>query len=170
MATSVVTTSIVVQFGTDDGAAADRHLSAEIDDREDGFNKGVTSFKPGDSPYILIYSDAGMVLSILPSTGSMNSKGTTLVEFTEYATFANETEFELSKPPKGSVTLTHVAGRVGASASGQTVKLTGNPTGNFVSVYRCEYLAEARVYQLTGIPLTLGGETSFPVVVLIVGT
>lgn len=161
----VVTTSIVVQFGSEEDA--DKYiLKAEIDSREDGYNKGNTSFQPGDSPYILVYKSPELSLSFEVSTGNLSSRGNEPVEQSEYPVFANVQTVDLAYPPTGSVNLKHLAGKTGATVSGSTISL---PEPD-IAVYKADYDATAYVYQLVGIPTELKGETSFPVVIFITGT
>ena len=161
----VVTTSLVVQFGSADDAA-NYHLSAEIDSREAGFNKGVTSFLPGDNPAFLVYKTEELSLQFYHSTGGKTSLGTVIIPQDEFIVFAEQKEVQLSKPPSGGVSLTLYGGKTGAKVTGQSVSLPEKGT----AVYRATYNAKAYAYKLTGIPLTIDGKSSFPVVVVIVGT
>jgi hypothetical protein len=161
-----ITTSLVVQFGSDTDDSYT--LSAEIDSRVEGFNKGNTSFLPGDSPYYLVYKSPELTLSTVQSTGNSVNSGTTDIDVVEYITFANSKTQNLSKPPVGSVTLTQLAsvGTPGTlSRDGQTLYYA-EPA---IAVVKAEYTTRPSVYRMTGIPTTLGGETTFPVVVVITG-
>ena len=161
----VVTTNIVVQFGSEDDADK-YHLSAEIDSREDGYNKGKTSFIPGDSPYLLIYKSDELSLSFDVSTGGLSSRSSELIAVDDFVTFANSDQEDVSKPPSGGVTLKRIAGSPGATISNMTISL---PEPD-VAVWKASYATRAYVYQLVGIPTELEDETSFPVVVFITGT
>lgn len=160
----VVTTSIVIQFGDED--SEQYHLTAEVDSRLDGFNKGNTKFIPGDSPAILVYRSPELSLQLIASTGSLGSLGTGTIDVEEYLIFANEATAQLSKPPQGSVTLKRLSGPTGARVVGKEVVLSQAGVG----VYKANYKAKYDAYRLKNVPTTLNGETSFPVVIVIIGT
>jgi len=160
----VITTSLVVQFGSE--GDAQYHLSAEIDSREDGFNGGETSFIPGDSPIFLVYKSDELSLTLESSTGGTQSYASGTIEQEEWLIFANEKTRSLNKPPAGNVTLKYYAGVNGASVVGDQITL---PTKG-LAVYRATYDAKFLAYKMTNIPTTLNGATSFPVVIVITGT
>lgn len=160
----VVTASLVVQFGDTD--SEQYTLQAEVDARDDGFNKGVTQFLPGDSPAFLVYKSPELTLSFEQSTGNRSSLGSVTIPQEEFLVFANENTAQLSKPPEGSVTLKRLAGVSGAVLNRQEVRIPEKG----VAVYKATYNARAYAYRMTGIPTSLQGETSFPVVVVIIGT
>jgi len=160
-----VTTSLVVQFGSLTDSSS-YYLSAEIDSRPTGKNKGVTSFLPGDSPYYIVYKSAALSLAITQSTGSSSAKGYEDIDQEEYIIFANENKKSLGKTPQGTVTLKYLAGVAGATVKGTDVVLPSSGVGVYIATYK----ARGYLYQMTGIPTTLEGETSFPVVAVIVGT
>jgi hypothetical protein len=159
----VVTTSIVVQFGTEGDAAY--HLSAEIDSREDGYNGGETSFIGGDSPVFLVYKSDELSLSFVSSTGGVQNHASGTIEQQEWLIFADEKTKSLSKPPTGSVTLEHFAGTTGGTVVGSDVTLPAKG----VAVYRATYDAKFLAYKMTNIPTTLKGESAFPVVIVVTG-
>lgn len=159
----VVTTSLVVQFGSQ--GDAQYHLSAEIDSREDGYNGGETSFIPGDQPVFLVYKSDELALTLESSTGGTQSYASGTIEQEEWLTFADEKTKSLNKPPSGSVTLKYFAGVSGATVVGDQVTLPSKG----VAVYRATYNAKFLAYRMTNIPTTLGGESSFPVVIVITG-
>jgi hypothetical protein len=94
---SVVTASIVVQFSGSDGGI----LTAEIDDRPTGYNKGKTSFAPGDAPVFLLYKSDDVIIDdmIVSLTGvTLQNLGEGETEITDEVQFANVAEGSLSKP------------------------------------------------------------------------
>ena len=160
-----VTTSLVVQFGSDTDAAS-YTLTAELDSRPDGLNGGNTSFVGGDSPFFLVYKSDDLALSFITTQGGIRSSGTVTTEVTQWVTFTNSKSVRLSKPPLGSVSLEHFGGDTGANVVGEDVVLS-EPG---VAVYKATYDSKAYAYQMTNIPTTINGETSFQVVVVITGT
>lgn len=163
-----VTTSLVVQFGSESDAE-NFFLSAEIDSRSDGFNNGVTTFLPGDSPYYLVYKSAELSLTTVTTSGTIASAGTTSIPITEFKTFAGSKTQSLSKPPNGSVSV-NVLASVGApgtpTVSGTSLSFNEAAT----AVVKVSYTTTPSVFQLINVPTSLGGESSFPVVIYIVGS
>jgi hypothetical protein len=162
----VVTTNIVVQFGNE--GDQQYFLEAEIDSRDTGLNGGRTNFLPGDAPYFLVYKSPELVLTFETSSGSIASGGSEIIDVTEYVIFAKESEARLSKYPVSGVSWTKLAGS-GASAptvSGVDLSIPNTE----VSVWKATYQTRAYIYRLNGVPLTLAGETSFPVVIVVIGT
>lgn len=93
---SVVTTSFVIQFGAKDKNLI---LTAEIDDRTDGGNKGNTSFSPGDDVYFLVFkSQLVDIVAKKSSMGTIDEGVATTKEVEQVLTFANENKASVSYP------------------------------------------------------------------------
>ena len=162
-----ITTSLIVQFGTPDGGGTDAStLTAELDAREDGLNAGNTNFLPGDSPGFLVFASPGVSYTFQTSSGSITPAGTGTIPVEEILTFPLSREQSLRYYPVGGVALTLLAGSgPGLASSGPSVTLAANS----VAVVRASYQAAYSSFRLTGVPLALGGLTSFPVVVMVIG-
>lgn len=166
----VVTTSLVIQFGSEDDAAQ-YHLSAEVDSRDDGLNGGNTSFLPGDQPYFLVYYSPELSLTLQASEGTIVASTPQDITIEEYITFADAKEANLSKPVKDGTTPTleelSVVGTPGTlQRTGQTLYYNTKA----IAVIKATYTTRAKAYQLTSTPTSLGGNTSFPIVIVITGT
>lgn len=162
-----ITTTLVIQFTDPAAAGAGYQLSAEIDSRPDGLNKGVTSFIFGDSPGFLVYYSSGVSISNMQSSaGGISSAGTSQVEVVEFVTFANTREASLSKPPSGGVSFVSMGGSAGApSVSGSTCTLS-SPA---VAVFQATYFTTGHGHRLTGVSKP-AGVSELPVVIYIEGT
>lgn len=147
MATNSITTSLVVSFGDPDDAL-EGHLSAEIDARPEGFNKGVTSFIPGDSPAYLVYKTPNVVITQIATAGSISSIGSVQVEVSEIVTFAKTREGSLSKPPLGGVSWTPYGGS-GYTPSVSGTKLTVPEP--IIAVYKAVFTTLALAYRIVGV-------------------
>lgn len=176
---NVRVTTQIVQFGEGSGADpyADLHLSAEIDDRDDGLNGGDTDFQPGDTAYFLVFKSTSITLSNpVASAGSCAYQGTTSVEKVDFVSFANEDEGSLDVPAASIVSKDWVGQDLGATTlqSDQvTLKLDSPPSGIYAGVLRVTYVATATVGALVSpAALSVGGEevTDFEIAVVIVGT
>jgi len=159
-----ITTTLVISFA-DPSASADYHLSAEIDSRPTGFNKGVTSFIFGDSPAFLVYYSSGVSITLESSTGNVSPCGTAQVEVVEFLQFANTREASLGKPPSGGVTFESMGGGGSPTVIGTKVFLS-TPD---VAVIKATYYSTAHGYRLSGVSQP-GGITELPVLVYIEGT
>ena len=165
-----VTANITVTFGTQDGAAGDGHLSAEVDGRETGLNGGETSFDPGDTAYFLVYrSDNVSIDSVESSAGSIIPATAGTVTKEQDLTFAGSDEASLSVPANSLGTVTWLGSPLGGltlQADGVTVKASASGVG----VARVSYTpAHVSAYGLVS-PSSLGGLTDFPIVVLVTGS
>jgi hypothetical protein len=100
-----VTTSIVVSFS--DVAGSGGVLKAEIDNRPDGFNNGITTFYPGDEPAFLVFKTSDVTISRMEaSEGALEGLGAATVHITgESITFANNREASLAYPCTGAITV-----------------------------------------------------------------
>lgn len=183
MAQKVQITTQVVSFGK---AASELglHLSAEIDDRDDGYNLGDTDFDPGDTAYFLVYKYSGLtLLAPIASAGSVayrddkgNANVTVNITKTEYLTYANEDSASLSVPAKSITSRTWLGANLGTTslqADEVTLKLDSPPASAYAGVLQVVYVAEATVGQLVS-PLSIPGPddtelTDFEICVVIVG-
>ena len=163
--------SLVVQFGSEE--AAQYMLQAEVDGRDasdGGLNKGKTNFIPGDEVYFLVYKSTELgtpVLShTLPSPGTVTSAGSGSIEVDEFVTFANATEASLPHPANnGAVSISLMPGSTAPGLKQLGDKLvTSEPA---LAVVRVTYTSNYLAYRISGVPETLDGHTSFPVVIMI---
>ena len=172
-----INASISVQFsdGTDSetAAKAGAYLSAEIDKRETGPNSGKTSFAPGDTVGFLVYKSDNVTLSApVASAGSVSMGRTVNVEQEADLTFANNHEARLRVAPQGGFLETKWIGNNLGSISINGQKATVSKSSiesQKVGVAKVKYVAQATTGTITA-PVEVNGETSFSIVVLIVGT
>lgn len=165
-------TSIVISFGDQAGAAsaANAHLSAKVDDRATGLNNGNTSFKPGDTCWILIFKSDNVALDGDPilSAGTLSGgQQVTGISMTEQITFSNTNTSSISVPSTGISTTKWLGRSLGSlSLSGNKSEVTASSKG--VAVAKVTYLANATAFSITA-PATLDGETSFGIICMING-
>ena len=164
MAAGKITTTLVISFA-DPSASGQYHLSAEVDGRPTGFNKGVTSFIFGDSPAFLVYYSPGVSITLESSTGSVSGCGTATIEVVEFIQFANTREASLAKPPSGGVSFTSMGGGGSPTVSGMGVYLS-TPD---VAVFRATYNTIGHGYRLSGVSQP-NGVPELPVLIYIEGT
>lgn len=163
---NLITTSIVVNFGQGDQGI----LQAEIDNRPTGYNSGDTSFAPGEEPAFLIFKTSNVILnSITPSVGSIQGLSSTVnITKDEFITFEDSKTATTAYPVTGNFTSTWIGRSLGAVTVTNQKDISVATKG--VAVLKVTYTSQAIAKRLTGVPTTLGGETSFPVVIYIVGT
>ncbi len=163
---NVVTTSLVVQFNT---SGASGLLNAEIDSRPAGYNKGKTSFNPGDAPVFLVFKSSDVEIdSIEPSAGTIGDEQGGTVEVTEMLEFANVTEATLQKPVDGgSIVAKWLGNSLGTPVLVGDTKITVPNSG--VAVLKVTYQSRFTAHRLNGIPTALNGETEFEVLIVITG-
>jgi len=166
---SVITTSLVVDFDPGDTGGI---LKAEIDARPSGYNSGLTSFVPGDSPVFLLYKTTNVTITAIEtSVGSVVNIGTGIRALgdageEEYITFANTREGTPAYPIFSGFTSKWL-GIAGGIVTNTENKITV-PTP-VVAALKIGYNAQFTAYRLTGVPLLLDGESKFPVVIYISG-
>lgn len=161
-----ITTSLVVQFNQGEGNSI---LTAEVDSSPNGLNSGETQFVPGDSPGFLIYKTSNVVIdSITPSAGTISTVGSafTTEPITEYLTYTDSKIQSTNKPILGSFSSKWLGNDLGAVTHTESTVAAAN---SGVGILKVDYYSFHYQYRLTGVPLTLAGETSFPVVIYIVG-
>jgi len=160
-----ITTSIVVQFSTGGSSGI---LTAEIDSRADGYNKGKTSFVPGDSPAFLIFKSSDVeIISIEASAGSIGNLVSGTLEVSELLQFANVDEATLQKPITGGLTYKWLGNNLGVPVMVGDVKVRIPTKG--VGILKVDYNSPFLARQLSGLSTTLNGETEYSVLILITG-
>lgn len=159
-----ITTSLVVRFGDDDDGAG--LLRAEIDSREDGFNQGRSSFRPGDMVHYLVYTGANTTLTRqVARPGSISGLGTRTREVEEIVTFADEREARLGYPVAGGLSIDWFGTAPGtAQLSGDDRLLLPEPG---VGVGRVTYTTSFRVYRLGNLPSSLHGRADYTALVVL---
>jgi len=148
-----VTTSVTINFNSalsagDSGANA---FQAEIDSRDDGYNKGQTSFYPGDTVYILLFKGSNITgVTSKTSSGTLTAWGTTTVERKEQVTLANTREFSTGVPITGAYSFVWYGGEPsgGVNKVGESKFTAGDLS---VAVGEITYQASADVYALSGV-------------------
>jgi hypothetical protein len=166
------TASIVVTF-TDPAAAAaaSAHLSAEIDSRPTGLNSGVTSFKPADVAWFLVFMSDNVELAMTPecSAGSIGIGGLVPdITRVEDVAFINADSVNLQVPADSITSVVWMGRSLGACTLDPVSKTLLKATDKGLAVARVTYKTHAESYSLTS-PATLSGETSFSIQVLITG-
>ena len=161
-----ITASLVVEFdaGEDGGI-----LTAEIDTFPTGLNSGETSFVPGDSPGFLIYKTSNVVIdSITTSAGAVSNLGSgfTPEPIEDHIIFTDDKVQDVSKPIFSSFTSKWLGASLGAVTYTEKTVTVGSIG---VGVLKISYNSFFSKHRLTGVPAVLNGETSFPVVIYIVG-
>lgn len=143
----IVTASLTINF--DAGKGSNQFL-VEVDDREDGPNGGRTSFKPGDTVYLLLYaSDNISQIRSFTTSGSLASGSTVIVQKEEIISFAQEREASARYPViPGSATYEWY----GPSPAGITLQGSSfvTPTDSF-AIGKVRYKAKATQYTLAGV-------------------
>lgn len=162
MATSTVTASLVVQYGT---AAGNAVLTAEFDEDK---NAGKTQFGPGDTVWFRVYTTlSSYTVTTSSGTASKSGSGTSSEEDT--LQFVNEKTATLSKPVKqGSVSVSWYGTGAGSLSLGSdkiTVTCSALPASN-VAVGKATYTAGYDSWSLS--PPSFSGD-EFVVVVFITG-
>ncbi|MFZ5536723.1 MAG: hypothetical protein ACOZAP_04500 [Pseudomonadota bacterium] len=162
--------TIRVQFGNPDAAsAANAHLSAEIDSRNDGLNGGKTSFAPGESVYILVYKTNNVsITQAASSAGSITQSGSATVEIEEDVMFEDTDTGNLGRPVTGGIAGTVWMGRSLGSLSVQADKTTVKASQKGIAVARVKYTTHALVYKLSS-PTSLNGLEDFSILAVIQG-
>lgn len=95
MAADTITTSIVVKFSGSNDAAI---VSAQIDDRPDGLNKGRTEFRPGDDVGYIVFLAGAKITKTTSTAGQIISAGGGLFSASEIIQFANAIDASTDHP------------------------------------------------------------------------
>lgn len=165
-----VTANITVSFGdAAAAAAANAHLSAEVDGRDDGLNGGETSFAPGDTAYFLIYKSSNVTYDTpVSSAGTISAAGSQItVTKEDDIQFADADSATLSIPAESISSVTWL-GRSLGSLTLQADKTTVKASAKGVAVARVTYTCKADAFGLAS-PATLAGLTDFSILVFILG-
>lgn len=179
--TTKVTASLTVQFQGDSASASDG-LVLEIDDREDGYNKGETSFRPGDTVYYLLYRAKDVDLDThFVTAGGKSEVGSGSREVDEVLTFTDSNEASLQYPATSKVHLEWIGKTLitevksGAEAVSSSVKVTSlvdmmestsvahsienqqtvRLEKKSVGLLRASYSAAYTAFRLSGVPLDI---------------
>lgn len=143
----IVTASLTINFEAGKGS---NQFLVEVDDREDGPNAGRTSFKPGDTAYLLLYASSNVSnVRSFTTSGSLASGGLITVYKEEIISFAKEGEVSARYPIiAGSATYEWY----GPSPS--SISVSGNsfivPNDTF-AIGKVKYRSQARQYSLSGV-------------------
>lgn len=154
--TTKVTASLTVQFQGDAASASDG-LVLEIDDREDGYNKGETSFRPGDTVYYLLYRAKDVDLDThFVTAGGKSEVGSGSREVDEVLTFTDSNEASLQYPATSGVSLSWIGSTLESAGAHsvenqQTVRLENKTVGLLRAIYSSDYTA----FRLSGVPLDI---------------
>lgn len=161
-----VTASLVINFNAN---GANGILAAEIDGRADGYNKGKTSFAPGEDPAFLVFkSDDVTIDSVIPSAGSIATLTGGVMSVTDTLQFADTDEATLSKPYESGFTSKWLGTSLGAVTRVGATKLVAANRG--VGVLKVTYNTRFYAYRLSNVPNPLNGETEYIVLIVISGT
>jgi len=124
-----VTATLTVNFSAT-SQTGNAGIKLEVDDRPDGANGGNTSFKPGDTVYILQFVDENVeVKPNFPqaNAGSVSSAGRATKSIDENITFSNSDTASLGYPPSGAVTMTWLGRVVELNSSTGAVSAYSGP-------------------------------------------
>lgn len=158
---ALITAHLVVQFSD---AADNLNAVLEIDDRDNGYNAGKTTFYPGDQPAMLLFMPTGYVVdTIVTSAGNVTLIGDTTKLIESDYVFANEDTSSLTYPHSSGFSYYWMGVDAGAlSVSNQfEVKLPTrpiDPVSNLpvppyrVGVARATYTSDAKAYRLSAVP------------------
>ena len=158
---SLLTAHIVVQFSDESDSVS---VVAEVDDREDGYNAGKTTFYHGDTPFILLFIPAGYeVENVFCSAGAVSFTADTYKEIENYLAFANEDSVSVSYPISSNWAYAWLGTSLGVvSVANQfTAKLPSRgfdsvlkkPIPEYrVGIARATYRSDCKVYKLYNVP------------------
>ena len=157
MPSNIVTASLVVGFQEQGADAGQLPFRAEVDSREDGYNAGKTSFRPGDDVFILLYHDPSILVThAIATQGFLTKEGSeTITGVEEIITFANQDSASVSGPIVGVPAITwygaNLGGlRVGDDASTLYVEDAGSAgfPDPYVGAAKVTYDTYVTVYKL----------------------
>lgn len=143
-----------------DSQEGDGFLSAEADP------DNPTVVIGGEQQGFLVFKDEKVeILQIILSDGSLINRGTKIIDVEEQVVFSNTSKQNVSKPIYSDLAWTWYGPGLGSlTADGNTV--TASSVG--VAIARVSYKALGFAYAVQS-PVTSGGETSFPIIVYVVG-
>jgi len=167
---AALTTSLVVNFGGNTSGI----LSAEIDSRPTGRNKGNTSFVPSDTVYFLVYTTANVAknpITLDASYGAPLKVGTGTEVITETLTYTGSNVATTSKPIKSGFSSLWLGNNVGAvtTSNENEVRVAVLDPLKKAGVLQVTYTTSFDIYSIAS-PLTMNGLANFSIVVIINGT
>lgn len=170
-----ITASLVIAFGLSGSpgnpANANKALSIELDSRAEGYNKGKSSFAPGEYAYFLVFASQGLRVDVVASAGQVSFVGNVVIDKTETVTFAGSNTATLSAPPQNIKSVSWMGNNLGGVSLGAdkvTLTASGGGVGK-IGVAEITYSAVAKVYGL-GSPIKVSGHDNFTIAVLATGT
>lgn len=158
---NLLTAHIVVQFAEAD---ANVNVVAEIDDRENGYNLGKTTFYFGDTPHILLFIPNGYYVDqVLTSAGAIAFVADDNKEIETYLAYPNEDQASLSYPMSSGWGYSWLGNNLGIISNPDqfTAKLAARPfdpvTKKPIPEYRigvayASYVSACKVYKLYSVP------------------
>ncbi|MDH5637432.1 MAG: hypothetical protein OEZ04_02965 [Nitrospinota bacterium] len=163
---NAVTTTVQITFGLGDKSRA--HLSAEVDKRPNGLNKGNTSFVGGEPVYVLVYkSNSVNITATEVSAGTIHFAERQLVDVEDVITFANKREARLPRPASAPLSVTWFGQSLGGLTVGEDgVSVIASTEG--VAVARVRYKAYANAYRIST-PTALNGEKNYSLLFFVAG-
>ncbi len=165
---NAIRTTIKVQFGAET-AAAQQHVSAELDDRPEGLNQGRNSFLPGETAFFLIFRTPNIRIDrIIPSAGSVINAHAGQVRRTEDISFDDAATSSLSVPASSIQSVTWLGNSLGGLAL-QGDRTTVKATNSGVAVARVTYATTPDAYGIVS-PPHVNGEIDFSITVVIKAT
>lgn len=179
-----VKTTLVDLFGLDSGGELERGeelerardgrpnglFRAELDSRPTGLNNGLTSFFPGEKPYILLYraSFVELVSTIFSMDGlSLHRVADQEVEITQSLRFEESSTATLSAPFVSEVSAVWMGRSLGNLAVSDASTITAVSSGTAICLYT--YKSVAQAYRLEGVPQSVNGLTEFDILVSFYG-
>lgn len=156
----------ILDVGNDLGAV----LMVELDSREDGLNGGRTSFLPGEQPGFLIFKGDDVTVSgVRPSAGNIADIEDGTIAETELLHFADTQEATLKRPALAGLTSYKWLGNdLGVPVVQDQIKVVVPLAG--VGVLQVTYDSAFDARRLSGLGVTLNGESEFEVLVLVEGS
>lgn len=158
---NLLTAHLVVQFADAD---ANVNVVAEIDDREDGYNLGKTTFYFGDTPHILLFIPTGYYVDqVITSAGAVAFVADNTKSIETYLAFPNEDTASLSYPVSSGWSYSWLGSALGVLSNPDqfTAKLparafdpvTKKPIPEYrVGVAKASYVSDCKVYKLYSVP------------------
>jgi hypothetical protein len=169
MASTVITAHIVVPFASDQ----DVNIVAEIDDREDGYNAGKTTFAPGSDAYILVFLPTGWYIdSATVTAGTIGYIENDTKNVEAYLEFPNTDDASLSYPYDNTFIYTWLGTAPGILTPVTQFRVTLPPrtrdslSGEFVPPYRIgiaeiSYNSICQVWKVSGVPTDIDKVMAF---------
>lgn len=165
-----VTTSVVVNF--ENPSDAEGVLKAEVDTRPCGLNGGKSTFRPGDTVYIVLWKSSNVEdFGYTASAGSLSATSSSVTyNITDVLTFIDSDTASINYPVSSGFSSTWVGNNLGAvTPSDSEVTLNSAPeTAHYVGVLKVSYASVGQVYKLVA-PDNVNGDTKFSITVVFWG-